>query len=90
MSFKFLDYIAENSPSPRTNGSAGDDWRSAFDAAANGAVDYGSISRSASNGHSRHYSNTAQNGDVSSRSNSSSRRRLPPTPPRSGSSGYRN
>ncbi|KAL9342254.1 hypothetical protein Peur_065579 [Populus x canadensis] len=81
---------AENSPSPRTNGSAGDDWRSAFDAAANGAVDYGSISRSASNGHSRHYSNTAQNGDVSSRSNSSSRRRLPPTPPRSGSSGYRN
>jgi hypothetical protein len=32
MSFKFLDYIAENSPSPRTNGSAGDDWRSAFDA----------------------------------------------------------
>ncbi|KAL4303962.1 hypothetical protein GQ457_10G015750 [Hibiscus cannabinus] len=68
--------------SPRTNGSAGDDWRSAFDAAAaNGPVDY---RRSGSNG-------PAQNGDVNSRSGSNSRRtpnRLPPTPPSSGS-GYK-
>ncbi|KAK9271047.1 hypothetical protein L1049_026636 [Liquidambar formosana] len=80
--------------SPRTNGPSGDDWRSAFDAAANGPVDYNSnsnLSRSASNGHSRHYSDPAQNGDVSSGSNSSSRRtpnRLPPAPP-SGSSASR-
>ncbi|KAJ6693189.1 hypothetical protein OIU85_003998 [Salix viminalis] len=65
-------------------------WRNGdgADAAANG-----SLSRSASNGHSQHYGGATQNGDVSSRSNSSSRRtpnRLPPTPPRSGSSGYRN
>ncbi|GMI88683.1 Dynamin related protein 2B, dynamin-like 3 [Hibiscus trionum] len=68
--------------SPRTNGSAGDDWRSAFDAAAaNGPVDY---RRSGSNG-------SAQNGDVNSRSGSNSRRtpiRLPPAPPPSGS-GYK-
>ncbi|CAI0556014.1 unnamed protein product [Linum tenue] len=67
--------------SPRTNGPpVGDDWRSAFDAAANGSVDYG---RSSSNGRSRH---SSQNGDV----NASGRRtpnRLPPAPP--GSSGYR-
>ncbi|XP_039018427.1 dynamin-2B-like [Hibiscus syriacus] len=68
--------------SPRTNGSAGDDWRSAFDAAAaNGPVDY---RRSGSNG-------PAQNGDVNSRSGSNSRRtpnRMPPAPPQSGS-GYK-
>ncbi|CAI0555922.1 unnamed protein product [Linum tenue] len=67
--------------SPRTNGPpVGDDWRSAFDAAANGSVDYG---RSSSTGRSRH---SSQNGDV----NASGRRtpnRLPPAPP--GSSGYR-
>ncbi|CAI0555923.1 unnamed protein product [Linum tenue] len=71
--------IAESSP--RTNGPpVGDDWRSAFDAAANGSVDYG---RSSSTGRSRH---SSQNGDV----NASGRRtpnRLPPAPP--GSSGYR-
>ncbi|KAK7856055.1 dynamin-2a, partial [Quercus suber] len=42
--------------SPRTSGPSGDDWRSAFDAAANGSVDYNSHSdsfRSRSNGHSR-------------------------------------
>ncbi|XP_039037036.1 dynamin-2B-like [Hibiscus syriacus] len=68
--------------SPRTNGSAGDDWRYAFDAAAaSGPVDY---RRSGSNG-------PAQNGDVNSRSGSNSRRtpnRLPPAPPPSGS-GYK-
>ncbi|KAL4319457.1 hypothetical protein GQ457_18G010800 [Hibiscus cannabinus] len=68
--------------SPRTNGSAGDDWRSAFDAAAaNGPVDY---RRSGSNG-------PAQNGDVNSRSGSNSRRtpnRTAPAPPQSGS-GYK-
>ncbi|XP_043723004.1 dynamin-2A-like [Telopea speciosissima] len=74
--------------SPRADGSAGDDWRSAFDAAANGRVDRSS---SFGNGHSRRYSDPAQNGDASSGSNSSSRRtpnRLPPPPPQS-SSGYK-
>ncbi|XP_050216738.1 dynamin-2A-like [Mercurialis annua] len=77
--------------SPKTNGSANDDWRSAFDAAANGSVDYAS-SRSTSNGHSRHYNDSAQNGDRSSGSNSSSRRtpnRVPPVPPQSSSAVYR-
>ncbi|KAK1285430.1 Dynamin-2A [Acorus calamus] len=78
--------------SPRTPNAAGDDWRSAFDAAANGPVDrsnsVGDSSRS--NGHSRRYSDPAQNGDVISGPNSASRRtpnRLPPAPP--GSSGYK-
>ncbi|KAA3468440.1 dynamin-2A-like [Gossypium australe] len=69
--------------SPRTSGgSVGDDWRTAFDAAAaNGPVDY---RRSGSNG-------PTQNGDVNSRSGSNSRRtpnRMPPAPPQSGS-GYK-
>ncbi|GAV63300.1 PH domain-containing protein/Dynamin_N domain-containing protein/Dynamin_M domain-containing protein/GED domain-containing protein [Cephalotus follicularis] len=76
--------------SPRTSGpSSGDDWRSAFDAAANGPVD---SFRSGANGHSRRYSDPAQNGDSSSGSNPGGRRtpvRLPPAPPPSGSS-YRN
>ncbi|KDP28973.1 hypothetical protein JCGZ_19524 [Jatropha curcas] len=75
--------------SPKSNGPSGDDWRTAFDAAANGSVDYGS-SRSTSNGRSRHHNDSAQNGDLSNGSNSGSRRtpnRLPPAPP--GSSGYR-
>uniref|UniRef100_A0A7N0UAU4 GED domain-containing protein n=1 Tax=Kalanchoe fedtschenkoi TaxID=63787 RepID=A0A7N0UAU4_KALFE len=68
--------------SPRSSSQTGDDWRSAFDAAANTR----SYSRSGSNGHSRHSSDPAQNGD--SGSNSNSRRtpnRLPPAPPTSGS-----
>ncbi|KAK7376395.1 hypothetical protein VNO78_34680 [Psophocarpus tetragonolobus] len=73
--------------SPRSTGpSSGDDWRSAFDAAANGPSDL--PSRYGSGGHSRRYSDPSQNGDVSSGSNSSSRRtptRLPPAPPHSGS-----
>ncbi|XP_061365728.1 dynamin-2B-like isoform X2 [Gastrolobium bilobum] len=75
--------------SPRSSG-PGDDWRSAFDAAANGTVGRSGSSRSGSNGHSRHNSDPAQNGDLNSGSNSSSRRtpnRLPPAPP--GSSGYK-
>ncbi|XVE91030.1 hypothetical protein DITRI_Ditri20bG0123300 [Diplodiscus trichospermus] len=72
--------------SPRASGPAsGEDWRSAFDAAANGPVD---SFRNGSNGHSRRYSDPAQNGDVGSGSGSSSRRtptRLPPAPPQSGS-----
>ncbi|CAK9313918.1 unnamed protein product [Citrullus colocynthis] len=71
--------------SPKTSGSPGDEWRSAFDAAANGRAD---IRRSSSNGHSRHSSDPAQNGDINSGSNSSSRRtpnRLPPAPPQSSS-----
>ncbi|KAG9145888.1 hypothetical protein Leryth_019561, partial [Lithospermum erythrorhizon] len=74
--------------SPRTPGPAsGDDWRSAFDGAANGP---GSSSRYG-NGHSRRNSDPEQNGDAYSRSDSISRRtpnRLPPAPPQSGS-GYR-
>ncbi|ESW05864.1 hypothetical protein PHAVU_011G215900 [Phaseolus vulgaris] len=78
---------AESSPK---SGGPGDDWRSAFDAAADGPVSRSGSSRSASNGHSRHYSDPAQNGDANSSSNSGSRRtpnRLPPAPP--GSSGYK-
>ncbi|KAK9750118.1 hypothetical protein RND81_02G174700 [Saponaria officinalis] len=68
--------------SPRTEGvGAGDDWRTAFDAAANGSAD---ILRS----HSRRNSNPAQNGDVSGSGPSSNSRRtparLPPAPPPSG------
>ncbi|XXG66081.1 hypothetical protein AAC387_Pa05g3630 [Persea americana] len=80
--------------SPRANGPGGD-WRSAFDAAANGPVDHSSSfseSRYSANGHSRRYSDPAQNGDASTGSNSSSRRtpnRLPPAPPQSGSSMYK-
>ncbi|XP_021298196.1 dynamin-2A-like [Herrania umbratica] len=77
--------VAENSP--RASGpSSGDDWRSAFDAAANGPVE---SSRYGANGHSRRYSDPAQNGDVGSGSSSGSRRtptRLPPAPPQSASS----
>lgn len=83
--------------SPRTSAPGGEDWRSAFDAAANGPVEYnssygGSYTRSRSssaNGHSRRYSDPAQNGDVGSGSSSGSRRtpnRLPPAPPQSGGS----
>ncbi|WVZ12128.1 hypothetical protein V8G54_016658 [Vigna mungo] len=72
--------------SPRSSGpSSGDDWRSAFDAAANGPSDLSS--RYGSGGHSRRYSDPSQNGDASSGSNSNSRRtptRLPPAPPQSG------
>lgn len=92
-------YLGFTSPfaesSPRTSGPStpsGDDWRSAFDAAANGPVDYNSdMSRSGSNGHSRHSSDPAQNGDVGSGSNSSRRtpNRRPPAPPQSGSSGFK-
>ncbi|GMY04890.1 dynamin-2A isoform X1 [Fagus crenata] len=75
--------------SPKTNGpSVGDDWRSAFDAAANGPVDSYDDSSRFTRGHSRRNSDPAQNGDSSSSSNSSSRRtpnRLPPAPPQSGS-----
>ncbi|KAI4298908.1 hypothetical protein L6164_032421 [Bauhinia variegata] len=70
--------------SPRNSGSSsGEDWRSAFDAAANGPS--ASLSRYGSGGHSRRYSDPAQNGDINSDSHSSSRRtpnRLPPAPPR--------
>ncbi|OIW07952.1 hypothetical protein TanjilG_20053 [Lupinus angustifolius] len=76
--------------SPRSSSGAGDDWRSAFDAAANGPVGRSGSMRSGSNGHNRHSSDPAQNGDSNSGSNSASRRtpnRLPPAPP--GSSGYK-
>ncbi|XP_074302451.1 dynamin-2B-like [Silene latifolia] len=64
--------------SPRTGGpGAGDGWRSAFDAAANGPTDF-------SRSHSRRNSDPAQNDDIGgSGSNSSSCRtpvRLPPAP----------
>ncbi|KAL1533886.1 Dynamin-2A [Salvia divinorum] len=72
-----------NGESPTTAGpSSGDDWRSAFDAAANGPnPSYGD---SRSNGHSRRNSDPSQNGDI----NPGGRRtpnRLPPAPPSSGS-----
>ncbi|KAL7118309.1 hypothetical protein ACP275_03G128200 [Erythranthe tilingii] len=73
---------AESSPTASGPSSSGDDWRSAFDAAANSPSD------SRSNGHSRRNSDPSQNGDAA---NSGSRRtpnRLPPAPPPSGS-GYR-
>ncbi|KAF7842823.1 chloride channel protein CLC-c-like [Senna tora] len=73
--------------SPRSSGpSPASDWRSAFDAAANGPID--SSSRFGSGGHSRRNSDPSQNGDTNSGSNSSSRRtpnRMPPAPPPSGS-----
>ncbi|XP_077245467.1 dynamin-2A-like [Tasmannia lanceolata] len=84
--------------SPRTRAPSNDDWRSAFDAAANGRVNhsnsFGDSSRYGSNGHSQRYSDpAAQNGYVaSSSSNSGSRptpNRLPPPPPQSSSSMYR-
>ncbi|XP_054816498.1 dynamin-2B-like isoform X1 [Prosopis cineraria] len=78
----------DNTPesSPRSTGSGGDDWRTAFDVAANGPISRSSSSRSRSNGHGR----PTQNGDINYGPNSSSRRtptRLPPAPP--GSSGYK-
>ncbi|KAL5854195.1 hypothetical protein ACOSQ4_003997 [Xanthoceras sorbifolium] len=75
---------AENSPRASAASAAGEDWRSAFDAAANGRAD---PFRSGPNGHSRRYSDPAQNGDERL-TNSASRRaptRLPPPPPQSGS-----
>ncbi|KAL8459733.1 hypothetical protein ACS0TY_037008 [Phlomoides rotata] len=80
----YSDGGAESSPTT-TGPSSGDDWRSAFDSAANGPSDL------RSNGHSRRYSDPSQNGEVSPGPNSGSRRtpnRLPPAPPSSGS-GYR-
>ncbi|KAG2262179.1 hypothetical protein Bca4012_013165 [Brassica carinata] len=78
--------------SPRTNGgSAGEDWMNAFNAAASGPD---SLKRYGSGGHSRRYSDPAQNGeDDSSGSGGNNRRttpnRLPPAPPQSGGSSYR-
>ncbi|KAK7263777.1 hypothetical protein RJT34_31374 [Clitoria ternatea] len=85
--FNWSDRGSAAESSPRSSGpSSGDDWRSAFDAAANGPRDLSS--RYGSGGHSRRYSDPSQNGDVSSGPNSGSRRtptRLPPAPPPSGS-----
>ncbi|CDY44550.1 BnaA01g21890D [Brassica napus] len=78
--------------SPKTNGgSTGEDWMNAFNAAASGQD---SLKRYGSGGHSRRYSDPAQNGeDDSSGSGGSNRRttpnRLPPAPPQSGGSSYR-
>ncbi|CAH2047337.1 unnamed protein product [Thlaspi arvense] len=77
--------------SPRTNGgSSGEDWMNAFNAAASGPD---SLKRYGSGGHSRRYSDPAQNGEDSSGSGGSSRRttpnRLPPAPPQSSGSSYR-
>ncbi|KAL3324308.1 hypothetical protein AABB24_038474 [Solanum stoloniferum] len=74
---------AESSPTA-SSPSSGDDWRSAFDAAANGPS---SLSRYGSSGSSRRYNEPTENGDTNSRSSSASRRtpnRLPPGPPQSG------
>ncbi|XP_057831628.2 dynamin-2A [Cryptomeria japonica] len=79
---------------PSTPVSTNEDWRVAFDTAANGPSDYSnsvadspSINSSRMNGHSRRLSDPAQNGEINS-----SRRtpnRLPPPPPSSTSSMYR-
>ncbi|CAH8251796.1 unnamed protein product [Arabidopsis lyrata] len=74
--------------SPRTSGgSSGDDWMNAFNSAANGPSD--SLSRYGSGGHSRRYSDPAQNGEAASPGSGSNRRttpnRLPPAPPPTGS-----
>ncbi|XP_050209812.1 dynamin-2A [Mercurialis annua] len=63
--------------SPRTSGtSSGEDWRTAFEAAANGRAD-------SFRSHSRRNSDPSQNGDVGSTSNNSRRTptRMPPAPP---------
>ncbi|AEE28562.1 putative dynamin GTPase [Arabidopsis thaliana] len=74
--------------SPRASGgSSGDDWMNAFNSAANGPSD--SLSKYGSGGHSRRYSDPAQNGDAASPGSGSNRRttpnRLPPAPPPTGS-----
>ncbi|EOA39624.1 hypothetical protein CARUB_v10008252mg [Capsella rubella] len=79
---------SDNESSPRTSGgSSGDDWMNAFNSAANGPSD--SLSRYGSGGHSRRYSDPAQNGDAASPGSGSNRRttpnRLPPAPPPTGS-----
>ncbi|URD91657.1 Dynamin GTPase effector domain [Musa troglodytarum] len=87
------DVSAGTESSPRTNISSGDDWRSAFDAAANGSLDntYTESSRSNSS-NSRRYGKPTENGDASSGANSGSRRtpnRMPPPPPPGSSSAHR-
>ncbi|KAK9031507.1 hypothetical protein V6N11_032882 [Hibiscus sabdariffa] len=76
---------AESNPQAR-GASPSDDWRNAFDAAANGPTGSG---RYGSNGHSRRYSDPTQDDDDGSGSRSGRRRtptRMPPAPPQSGSS----
>ncbi|XP_010553651.1 PREDICTED: dynamin-2B-like [Tarenaya hassleriana] len=77
--------------SPKTSGgSSGDDWRTAFNAAANGPD---SLSRYGSGSHSRRSSDPAQNGEPSSGSGSNRRttpNRLAPAPPPQSGSSYRN
>ncbi|KAK6915860.1 Dynamin GTPase effector, partial [Dillenia turbinata] len=73
--------------SPRTQGSA-EEWRSAFDAAANGPTESPRSSRYGSNGYSGRYSSPVENGESRSRSSSSSRRtpnRMAPAPSQSNS-----
>lgn len=90
INFLVLYLFAESSP--KTNGgSKGEDWMNAFNAAASGQD---SLKRYGSGGHSRRYSDPAQNGeDDSSGSGGNNRRttpnRLPPAPPQSGGSSYR-
>ncbi|CAL9107578.1 unnamed protein product [Musa acuminata var. zebrina] len=83
------DVSAGTESSPRTNISSGDDWRSAFDAAANGSLDNTNNESSRSNSsNSRRYGKPTQNGDASSGANSGSRRtpnRMAPPPPGSSS-----
>ncbi|KAH0903519.1 hypothetical protein HID58_043022 [Brassica napus] len=85
------DSGTESSPKTNGGGSTGEDWMNAFNAAASGQD---SLKRYGSGGHSRRYSDPAQNGeDDSSGSGGSNRRttpnRLPPAPPQSGGSSYR-
>ncbi|KAL4580822.1 hypothetical protein LXL04_017026 [Taraxacum kok-saghyz] len=83
--------VSNGSPaeSPRSS-VGGDDWRSAFDGAANGPTE---MSRFGSNnGHSRRNSDPSQNGDDSGSGSRRTPNRLPPAPPGSsggGGGGYR-
>ncbi|XP_052204785.1 dynamin-2A-like [Diospyros lotus] len=84
-----LDSANGSESSPRTSSPA-DDWRSAFDAAANGPSDSYNSSRHGSNGHSRRYVDSTQNGDASLSSKSGRRtpNRMPPAPPGSSYNKY--
>uniref|UniRef100_J3MCW7 dynamin GTPase n=1 Tax=Oryza brachyantha TaxID=4533 RepID=J3MCW7_ORYBR len=67
--------------SPRTPNRPGEDWRSAFDSAANGPSSSSEPRSRSADGRSRRY----ENGDVNAGANSGSRRtpnRLPPAPPK--------
>lgn len=87
-SFKFLlNSFTESSP--RATAPSGDDWRSSFDASANGPSSLEPSRSNSRNTHGRRHIDPARNGDASSGSDSGSRRTpnrmAPPTAPQSNS-----